>query len=205
MGSQGGSTVSDYTMTIGGRAVSTPRTFGVINPATGEVAEQAPDCTRDQLDEAIAAAASALPEWRRDEPARRKALQATADLMFARSEETGRILTLEQGKPLKDATTEVVGAGVWLKYFADLELPREIIQDDDAALVEVVRRPVGVVAAILAGERQAGHGRGPGRLVARRGAAPPSLAPVPELVRRLLGGRCLPGPDAQAGRGADSG
>ncbi len=43
---------------------------------------------------------------------------------------------------------EVVGAGVWLKYFAELELPREIIQDDGSAQVEVVRRPMGVVAAI---------------------------------------------------------
>jgi len=140
--------VSDYTMTIDGEAVSAPGTFGVVNPATGEVAAQAPDCTREQLDRAMAAAQAALPAWRGDEAARRKALQAAADLLFARSEELGRIITLEQGKPLKDATTEVFGAGVWLKYFADLELPREVIQDDDNALVEVVRRPLGVVAAI---------------------------------------------------------
>ncbi|MEW2354721.1 aldehyde dehydrogenase family protein [Spirillospora sp. NPDC029432] len=140
--------MSEYTMTIGGEAVAAPATFGVINPATGEVAEQAPDCSREQLDAAMAAARDALPAWRRDEAARRKALQAAADLLFARSEEIGRVLTLEQGKPLQDATMEVVGAGVWLKYFADLELPREVIQDDDTALVEVVRRPMGVVAAI---------------------------------------------------------
>jgi acyl-CoA reductase-like NAD-dependent aldehyde dehydrogenase len=140
--------VSDYTMTIGGEAVAAPGTFGVVNPATGEIAEHAPDCSREQLDQAMAAAQAALPAWRRDEEARRKALLAAADVMFARSEEIGRIITLEQGKPLKDATMEVVGAGVWTKYFAELELPREIIQDDGNALVEVVRRPMGVVAAI---------------------------------------------------------
>ncbi|WP_301176675.1 aldehyde dehydrogenase family protein [Actinomadura geliboluensis] len=137
-----------FSMTIGGAAVDAPGTFGVINPATGEVAEQAPDASREQLDAAMAAAQAAYADWRRDEAARRKALLAAADVMFARSEEIGRILTLEQGKPLADATMEVVGAGVWLKYFADLELPREVIQDDDNALVEVVRRPMGVVAAI---------------------------------------------------------
>ncbi|MDL4776399.1 MULTISPECIES: aldehyde dehydrogenase family protein [Thermomonosporaceae] len=140
--------MSDYTMTIGGQAVAAPGTFGVVDPATGEVAERAPDASREQLDAAMAAAQAALPGWRGDEAARRKALHAAADLMFARSEEIGRILTLEQGKPLADATTEVMGAGVWLKYFADLELPREVIQDDGAARVEVVRRPMGVVAAI---------------------------------------------------------
>ncbi|MFE9099946.1 aldehyde dehydrogenase family protein [Actinomadura geliboluensis] len=137
-----------FSMTIDGAAVDAPGTFGVINPATGEVAEQAPDASREQLDAAMAAAQAAYADWRRDEAARRKALLAAADVMFARSEEIGRILTLEQGKPLADATMEVVGAGVWLKYFADLELPREVIQDDDNALVEVVRRPMGVVAAI---------------------------------------------------------
>jgi acyl-CoA reductase-like NAD-dependent aldehyde dehydrogenase len=138
----------NFSMTIGGAAVDAPGTFGVINPATGVVAEQAPDASREQLDAAMAAARAACAEWRRDESVRRKALLAAADVMFARSEEIGRILTLEQGKPLADATMEVVGAGVWLKYFADLELPREIIQDDAGARVEVVRRPMGVVAAI---------------------------------------------------------
>ncbi|MEU8341427.1 Acyl-CoA reductase [Actinomadura meyerae] len=137
-----------FSMTIDGAAADAPGTFGVINPATGEVAEQAPDASREQLDAAMAAAQAAYADWRRDEAARRKALQAAADVLFARSEEIGRILTLEQGKPLADGTMEVVGAGVWLKYFADLELPREVIQDDDNALVEVVRRPMGVVAAI---------------------------------------------------------
>ena len=75
-------------------------------------------------------AQAAYAEWRRDEAARRKALHEAADIMFANTEEIGRILTLEQGKPLADATMEVAGAGVWLKYFADLELPREVIQDD---------------------------------------------------------------------------
>ncbi|WP_243716142.1 aldehyde dehydrogenase family protein [Actinomadura darangshiensis] len=138
----------NFSMTIGGQAVTAPGTFGVIDPATGEVAEQAPDASREQLDAAMAAAQAAYPEWRRDESARRKALLAAADVLFARSEEIGRILTLEQGKPLAEGTMEVVGAGVWLKYFADLELPREVIQDDANALVEVVRRPMGVVAAI---------------------------------------------------------
>lgn len=138
----------NFSMTIGGEAADAPGTFGVIDPATGEVAEQAPDASREQLDAAMAAAQAAYPRWRDEEPVRRKALLAAAEIMFARAEEIGRILTLEQGKPLADATMEVVGAGVWLKYFAGLELPREVIQDDGNALVEVVRRPMGVVAAI---------------------------------------------------------
>ena len=39
-------------------------------------------------------------------------------------------------------------AAIWCQYFANLETPPQVIQDDAEALVEVVRRPVGVVAAI---------------------------------------------------------
>src|SRR3954469_7227910 len=120
-------------MTIDGAAVAAPATFGVINPATGEGAERAPDASREQLDTAMAAALAAYPAWRRDESARRKALLAAADVLFPRSAEIGRIPPREQGKPLAEGTMEVVGAGVWLKYFAELDLPREVIQDDDNA------------------------------------------------------------------------
>ena len=43
-------------MTIGGEPVPGPATFGVVNPATGQVFAQAPDCSRDQLDQAMRAA-----------------------------------------------------------------------------------------------------------------------------------------------------
>ncbi len=53
----------DYTMTIGGVAVSTLGTEPVVNPATAEVIAQAPSATRENLDEAVAAARAAFPGW----------------------------------------------------------------------------------------------------------------------------------------------
>ena len=43
---------------------------------------------------------------------------------------------------------EIFASGMWCQYFANLETPPQVIQDDDEAYVEVVRRPIGVVAAI---------------------------------------------------------
>jgi acyl-CoA reductase-like NAD-dependent aldehyde dehydrogenase len=136
------------TMTIGGESRTAPGTFGVVNPATGEVHAQAPDCSREQLDEAFDVASKAYIDWKTDESARREALANAANVMFGAAGELAPILTREQGKPLARATEEVLGAGVWLEYFAALEVPREIIQDDASAFVEVIRRPLGVVAAI---------------------------------------------------------
>jgi acyl-CoA reductase-like NAD-dependent aldehyde dehydrogenase len=135
-------------MTIGGELVAAPDTFGVINPATGEVHAQAPDCTKEQLDQAFDAASTALPDWRSDETARRDALRKAADALAAASGELGPVLTAEQGKPIGAATMEAYAMSFWLSYFAGLEMPREVIQDDDNVYAEVVRRPMGVVAAI---------------------------------------------------------
>ncbi len=140
--------MSDVSMIIGGERRAAPSTFGVVNPATGEVHAEAPDCTEEQLDEAFAAAAKAYPDWSRDEDARRGILREASDRLSAAGDRIGPVLTAEQGKPLAAAQMEAFAAGYWLKYFARLEMPREVIQDDDQARAEVVRRPMGVVAAI---------------------------------------------------------
>lgn len=140
--------MTDVSMTIGGERVDAPSTFGVVNPATGEIHAEAPDCSKEQLDQAFDAAAKAFVDWRRDEGARREALKAASAALGAAGDRIGPILTAEQGKPIAAAQMEAMAGGYWLRYFAKLDMPREVIQDDDAAYAEVVRRPMGVVAAI---------------------------------------------------------
>lgn len=140
--------MSDHGMTIGGESVDAKETFDVLNPATGEVYAQVPDASVEQLDAAFDAAQQAYKTWKRDEAARRQALHAAGDLLMAKAGELAPILTSEQGKPLQESMIEIMGSGWWLKHFADLQMPREVLQDDDNAFVEVVRRPMGVVAAI---------------------------------------------------------
>jgi acyl-CoA reductase-like NAD-dependent aldehyde dehydrogenase len=138
----------DFTMTISGQATPAESGFDVLNPATNEVYAAAPDCGPEQLDAAMDSAAKAFRDWRTDEGGRRQALRDAANALLAQSGELAPILTAEQGKPLSDANLEIFAAGMWLQYYADLELPREVIQDDGATLVEVLRKPLGVVAAI---------------------------------------------------------
>jgi acyl-CoA reductase-like NAD-dependent aldehyde dehydrogenase len=140
--------MSDFVMTIAGDSVPTGETFGVRNPATGEVFAQAPECSREQLDAAFDAAHKAGRDWKSDEAARRATLLKVADVLLASTAELAPVLTAEQGKPLGDAGIEVFAAAIWCQYFANLETPPQVIQDDAEAHVEVVRRPLGVVAAI---------------------------------------------------------
>jgi acyl-CoA reductase-like NAD-dependent aldehyde dehydrogenase len=133
---------------IGGEVLRPTATFDVVNPATGLPFAQAPDCTRDELDAAFAAATEAARGWAADLGKRRVALGRAAKAVAEAQDELAPLLTAEQGKPLREAKMEVQGVAWWLGYYAGLELPREVIQDDETALVEVLRKPVGVVAAI---------------------------------------------------------
>jgi len=140
--------MSALTMTIDGKAERAEASLDVINPATGEVFAQAPDCSRAQLDAAMESAEAAFRRWRGDEAARRRALLACAEALRAAAPEAGRLLTREQGKPLAKAVGEFIGASVWFKTTAGLEIPVEVVQDDEKTRIEVRRRPLGVVGAI---------------------------------------------------------
>lgn len=134
--------------TAGGADLPTLQSFEVVNPATAEVFAQAPAVTPDQLDVVFAAAQAAQAEWKLDDDRRRHALREAAQCIDVNIPELARLLTLEQGKPLVESTSEFALAAVWLRYFADLEVQREIVRDDGDAFQEVLRRPMGVVSAI---------------------------------------------------------
>jgi len=136
------------TMTINGAPAATLATFGVINPATGDVCDQAPECTRAQLDAAMQAAADAFKDWRRDTTGRRQLLDTCADAITPHAEELALLLTREQGKPLVRASGEIASAVKWFRYTATLEIPVAVALDNERVRVEVHRRPHGVVAAI---------------------------------------------------------
>ena len=140
--------MSEFNMTVGGETLAASDTFEVINPATGHAFASAPECGKAQLDAAMQAAATAYTSWRRDLAARREALQRCAAVLMEHAAELTPILTQEQGKPLHNATAEIMGAAMWFNYTATLELPVEVLQDDASGRIEVRRRPLGVVAAI---------------------------------------------------------
>jgi acyl-CoA reductase-like NAD-dependent aldehyde dehydrogenase len=112
----------EFTMTIDGKAVKGSKTVGVINPATGKVFAQVPDCTKAELDQAMEAAQRAYPAWSRDVGARKKVLNDIGAALMQMPEGLARTITQEQGKPLDKAGQEIVGAAIWAQYTAGLDL-----------------------------------------------------------------------------------
>ena len=140
----------DFKLLIGGQLVAGDATMDVINPATEQRVAVCSRASKAQLDQAVAAAKAAFPAWAAtsiDE--RRKALLAMADAIQAAAPELSRLLTQEQGKPLQAAMGEVYGAAAFFRYFASLDLPAKTVQDDAAGRVEIRRKPLGVIGAIV--------------------------------------------------------
>ncbi|NKJ45053.1 aldehyde dehydrogenase family protein [Novosphingobium sp. SG720] len=140
----------DYKLLIGGRLVDGDDVMGIINPATEEVLAFCPRASAGQLDAAIMAAKEAFPAWARTPIAERRAMiLALADCMEIHAESLARLLTQEQGKPLSEATAEIAYSIAFIRQLATHDLPVQVLEDNDSRRVELHRRPLGVVGAII--------------------------------------------------------
>lgn len=128
------------------------RTFEVLNPVDGEVVGHVARAEASDLDDALAAADRAFPAWR-DTSAFEKAriLMKTVALLRERAPEIGKLMAVEQGKPVKDATTEVLRVSGTLEWCAQetRRLYGRIIPTDIDTSLTVRYEPVGVVGAIV--------------------------------------------------------
>jgi acyl-CoA reductase-like NAD-dependent aldehyde dehydrogenase len=135
-------------MTIAGRPAVSPETFPVLNPANGQVIGNAPECTADLLDAAVTSAYEAREFWRADPAVRSSVLLDMAAQLESSLDELAGLITEEQGKPLHEAKDELGDAVGDIRYYAGLSLPVDTVSDTDDRIVQVLRRPIGSVAAI---------------------------------------------------------
>nr|WP_320190239.1 aldehyde dehydrogenase family protein [uncultured Desulfobacter sp.] len=143
--------MTEYALVINGEKVVTQETFDVINPSTGEVFAACPKASVAQLDEAVAAARTALPAWSALADEKRvEYLQQIAGIIEKNMPELSRLITLEQGKTQSGpgANFEVGGCMAWTQVTAGLKLEDELIDDNPEDTIELTRKPVGVVGSI---------------------------------------------------------
>ncbi|MGB2248493.1 MAG: NAD-dependent succinate-semialdehyde dehydrogenase [Alcanivorax sediminis] len=127
-------------------------TLQVDNPATEQVLGSAPRMGEAETNRAIDAAHAAFPAWRDKTAAERASLLETwHDLMMQHQDDLGRLMTLEQGKPLAEAKGEIAYAASFLKWFS--EEARRAYGDTipgakPGQRIVVIKQPIGVTAAI---------------------------------------------------------
>jgi len=124
----------------------------VRNPATGEAVGTVPRAGAEETRRAIEAAHEAFPSWSRLTAYERSAyLERFHDLIVDSADEIARVLTLEMGKPLKEALGEVMYAASFVKWFAEegkRVYARGIPSHKAETRMLAIKQPVGVVAAI---------------------------------------------------------
>ena len=122
----------------------------IYNPANQEPVAQVVVGTRQDACQALQAAKKAFPIWSATSSQERaKILHAAADLVRQRAEQIARLLTLEMGKPLKNAKMEILSSADVLDFYAE-EGKRnfgEWITSSHSRSI-VLRQPVGVAALI---------------------------------------------------------
>lgn len=128
------------------------RTFDSLNPATGEVVDSVQDGGADDAVAAIDAAHAAFPGWAGRTAYERSAILYKAwSLMMERQEDLARLMTTEQGKPLRAARNETRYAADFLLWYAE-EAKRVYGETIPAARGDqrfiILKAPVGVVAAV---------------------------------------------------------
>ena len=132
---------------VNGKIVRSGPTFPVVSPATGEVVAQCPDADTPLLDEAVAAARAAQPGWQAlGEASRREIIRSLGAAVIEHFAAIDELESLEKGVP--NAAVELYMARIYANHTADTPLPVEVIEDNDDRLIQLVRKPVGVVAAI---------------------------------------------------------
>ena len=127
-------------------------TVEVTNPANSEVIGTVPQMGKAEADRAVAAAQAALPAWKaKSAKERSQILRKWFDLMMAHQEDLGKILTLEQGKPLAEAKGEIAYGASYIEWYAEegKRIYGDIIPSTGLdKRILVTKQPIGVCAAI---------------------------------------------------------
>lgn len=124
----------------------------VVNPSDGAVLTSVADASSEDAIAAVDAAAAAATNWAAT-PARRRAeiLRRCWELMMRDAEAIARLISLENGKALKDARGEVAYAAEFFRWFAEEAVRSQGdlgIAPSGANRILVQYQPIGVALLI---------------------------------------------------------
>ena len=137
---------------INGKWIDSKETFAVTNPATDELIASVSNLGSKDAELAIKAAEQALPAWRNKiGKERAQIMRKWFDLIIENTKDLATLMTLEQGKPLAEASGEVVYGASFVEWFAEEakrvagSIPTTTWGDKR---MMVLKQPIGVCVAI---------------------------------------------------------
>jgi len=140
----------DLHLHIGGAWKKATSSQPVVNPSSEAVIGHVPVATQRDLDDALAAAQDGFNVWRRFSPRKRAEIMfKAAALMRERADEIACAITLEHGKPFRQAQLEVVRGCEFFEWDAaeGQRIYGRVIPSEPGIKYIVQHQPVGMVAA----------------------------------------------------------
>jgi aldehyde dehydrogenase (NAD+) len=103
---------------ISGEEVSTDEAIDVYDPSSEEIFAQSSRCRESEIDAAVRAAHSATDAWRATPPGERgEVLRRLAWAIRSESEELSRLESVDTGKPLAQARTDVEVSARYFEFY----------------------------------------------------------------------------------------
>src|ERR1051326_5288556 len=135
------------------RDASDGGTAEIRNPATGEIVDSVASGTQEDIGRAIDAAQSAFRKWSAVPPPQRAAvLFKAAHLLAEREKDLARLLTQEQGKPLRESVLEIRRFAHTLEHYAGLAKSIRggyVPALDERRYGMILKKPIGVCGSIV--------------------------------------------------------
>ena len=128
-------------------------TTEIRNPATGEVVDRVAAGTQEDINSAIDAAESAFKTWARVPPSKRgEILFAACHKITEREKELARLLTQEQGKPIREAVMEIRRFVHTIEHYAGMSKSIRggyVPGLDERRFGVIIKKPIGIVGSIV--------------------------------------------------------
>lgn len=143
-------TYPELQLYIDGAWRSTVETLPVVNPATEEEIGRVPVADKNDLDDALDAAAAGFKIWSQTSPRDRADLvRAASGLLRERQDEIANAITLEHGKPFNQAQLEVIRGCEFFEWDAGeaVRTYGRVIPSGPGVKYIVHHQPIGPVAS----------------------------------------------------------
>ena len=122
-----------------------------INPATEEILQEHTIISKEQLKEAVKKSKNAFLEWKENIDKRVDFLYAFAKELRKNKENLAKTSTLEMGKAIKEARSEVEKCAWTIEYYADngkIFVNGEVVNTDARKSI-ITFQPLGVIGSIM--------------------------------------------------------
>lgn len=124
-----------------------------FNPATGEELKTYQQHTDDAIEHRLISAHNSYRLWRQTEfSTRRTLMERVASRLTKRKDDYARLMTLEMGKPIKQARSEIEKCAQLCRFYAEHAerfLTPKIVEDSPDLRSEVHYAPIGTVFAVM--------------------------------------------------------